>query len=106
MGTDAPLTSVSLRRIARRASFGLARAGGMASHSSGDIALAFSTVPVFDIKVNELKSTERYINDLFRACIESVEESIINSLLRSNTVVGRDGNTVNAISIDELKDLL
>jgi len=59
-----------------------------------------------------MECNDSYLNDIWgmhvikRACIESVEESIINSLLRSHTIVGRDGNIVNAISINDLRDLL
>jgi len=99
IGTDAPLASWELKRVARRVSFGLARTGGMATHGSGDIALAFSTA-------SRTGEAERYIDEFFRACIESVEEAIINSLLRAYTVVGRDGNTASAIPIDAVVELL
>ncbi len=99
VGTDAPLIPLSLRRIARRASFGLARTGGMASHGSGDIALAFSTIPSAEAQVGDVETATGRITDLFRACIESVEEAIVNSLFRAHKVVGRDGNTADAIPI-------
>jgi len=106
IGTDAPMTPLSLRRIARRASFGLARTGGMASHGSGDIALAFSTVPLFEAQARDAKAVAEQISHFFRVCIESVEEAIINSLLQAHTVVGRDGNTAHAISIDAVRSSL
>jgi len=106
VGTDAPLTPLGLRRVARRASFGLARTGGIASHGSGDIALAFSTVPMFAAKVNDAEVVAGQITQFFRACIESVEEAIINSLLRAHRVVGRDGNYADAIPIDKVITML
>lgn len=106
IATDAPLTSWSLKRVVRRASFGLARTGGMATHGSGDIALAFSTVPVNEVQSKDTEKTIKQIDQFFRACIESVEEAIINSILRAHTVVGRDGNTAYAISIESLADLI
>lgn len=106
VGTNAPLTSWSLKRVARRASFGLARTGGMASHGSGDIALAFSTVPSVEAQARDAEMAIRQISEFFRACIESVEEAIVNSLLRAHTVIGRDGNTAYAIPIDTVADLL
>ncbi len=106
VGTDAPMIPLSLRRIARRASFGLARTGGMASHGSGDIALAFSTVPLVEARTEDTAMVAGQITQFFRACIESVEEAIINSLLRAHRVVGRDGNTANAISIDKVVKIL
>ena len=100
VATDAPLDPSSLRRVARRVSFGLARTGGMASHGSGDIALAFSTVPLTEARQEDARDARSHITPFFRACIESVEEAIVNSLLRAHTVIGRDGNTARAISID------
>ena len=41
--TDAPLSAHDLERLAVRASFGMARAGGIASHGSGDYVIAIST---------------------------------------------------------------
>ena len=43
IATDAPLLPHQLRRIAQRASIGLAQSGSIASNYSGDIFLAFST---------------------------------------------------------------
>ncbi len=106
IATNAPLTAWSLKRVVRRASFGLARTGSIASHGSGDIALAFSTVGKFEAHVNDTKIAENHISQFFRACIESVEEAIINSLLKANTVVGHDNNVSKAIDIDNLKDIL
>ncbi len=42
VATDAPMASRQLGRIARRAGFGLARAGGTVSHGSGDFVIAFT----------------------------------------------------------------
>ena len=43
VATDAPLLPHQLKRVARRASLGVARTGGTASNGSGDIFIAFST---------------------------------------------------------------
>lgn len=106
IATNAPLTGRNLQRLARRASFGLARIGGMAFHSSGDISLAFSTLDARygDVGREKLRiaNIER-LNDLFRACVESTEEAILNSLLKAQTVEGRDGNISQAIPIDLVK---
>ena len=45
IATDAPLLPHQLQRIAKRASLGVARMGGVAGSGSGDIFLAFSSVP-------------------------------------------------------------
>ena len=43
VGTDAPLLPHQLKRVARRATLGLARTGSISSNGSGDIFIAFST---------------------------------------------------------------
>src|SRR5579859_8121081 len=43
VATDAPMLPHQLNRVARRAAFGIARSGGIASNESGDLILAFST---------------------------------------------------------------
>ena len=75
LATDAPLSSRQLSRVARRAQSGLARTGAVTEHGSGEIVLAFST-----------------FRPIFRAAIETVEESIIRSMLEAETVTGRDGH--------------
>ena len=43
IATDAPLAHAQCKRLAQRATIGLARVGGLAYNSSGDIFLAFAT---------------------------------------------------------------
>ena len=100
IATDAPLTARQLSRVARRASVGLARVGGMLSHGSGSFSIAFSN------------STERpniddpHLSILFRGVAESTEEAIVNSILRAQTISGRDDNIRHAIPIDDLQGII
>lgn len=113
VGTDAPLSDRQLLRIARRCQGGLARTGSVFSNGSGDFALAFSTAnKVSDSDTSEL-SEQRYISDdspdlglLFRACVEAVEESVLNSLFMAETMVGRDGHTRLGLPIDTVLEIL
>ena len=110
VATDAPVSHRQLTRVARRATFGLARTGAIASHGSGDFVIAFSTanriggsppagsLPTFH--------DEGALSLLFRAVIEATEESIINSLLKAHTVVGRDGNVRHGIPIRRTLEIL
>jgi L-aminopeptidase/D-esterase-like protein len=68
--------------------------------------LAFSTMPRAEAQVGDTEMAAKSISEFFRACIESVEEAIVNSLLRARTVVGRDDNAAYAIPIDAVADLL
>ena len=100
IGTDAPVDARQLGRIGRRAALGLARAGGTASHSSGDFIIAFSNStrpPAMD---------DADLTPLFTGAIEATEEAVVNSVLRAETMVGRDGNTRRGIPIDKLREIL
>jgi D-aminopeptidase len=106
--TDGPLDGAACQRAARRAGLGLARCGSTAHHGSGEIFLALATglraprgtapprAPV----------TGRALDDYFAAVAEATEEAVINSLLRSVTVTGRDGNTSRQIPVEELRSLV
>ena len=100
LGTDAPVTARQLGRIARRAGMGLARAGGIAGHGSGDFVIAFSS------SFDRPDIDDAALTPLFRAAVEATEEAIVNSILRADTMEGRDGNTRHGIPIDRLSELL
>jgi len=110
VATDAPVSSRQLARIARRATFGLARAGGIAGHGSGDFVLAFSTahriVPATGATRTREMIVEHRITPLFRATIEATEEAIVNSVLKAHTVVGREGHVRHAIPIDRVAEII
>ena len=100
IATDAPLDSRRLKRVAKRATFGLARVGAMAFHGSGDFVIAFST------QSDRSPLPDERISPLFRATVEAVEEAILNSILKAETMVGRDGNIRLGIPIDRLIEIL
>ncbi|MFM7090404.1 MAG: P1 family peptidase [Bacteroidota bacterium] len=79
VATDAPLDARNLERLAKRAIFGLARTGGIASNGSGDYVIAFSTGK------GELLENDA-MSPLFLATIEATEESIINSMFAAQTM--------------------
>lgn len=98
VATDAPLLATDLRRIARRAFTGMARAGASFSHGSGDYAIAFSTV-----RDPRTPVRGRQLDPLFVAVAEATEEAIWNSLSRARDMEGRDGHVVRAIPVQLLK---
>jgi D-aminopeptidase len=111
LATDAPLSETQLRRVAVRATHGLARTGSYSADNSGDIALAFSTtrrIPMAPesvvIELPELAGT--HINKFFAAAADVVEESILNAMFMAETTVGRDGNRLRALPLDDMKRLL
>lgn len=111
IATDAPLISLQLRRIAKRAALGIGRIGGYASHVSGEFCLAFSTGTVFPRKCASLTVElqllrDQYLDPLFEATVEATEEAIINSLLQATDMRGRDGHVAYAVPLERLYQLL
>jgi len=97
VGTDIPLSERQLKRVANRAVIGLGRTGSRLGNGSGDICISFTTAnkikhycdtSIIDIKMID----DNIIDSIFRATIESVEESVISALYHAKTTVGIDGN--------------
>ena len=112
VGTDAPIRSLGLTRLARRVMLGLARTGATSSHGSGDFVIAFSSAPSLRSGFRSDSPTETgavlrgdRLSPLFQAAIEATEEAVYNSMLRATTVTGRNGNTREAISIEDLLEV-
>ncbi len=109
VATDAPLLADQCKRLARRATVGLARVGGNGANGSGDIFLAFSTgnrIPsdaVDPVEVRTLPAGS--MSPLFEATADAVEESIWNALCAAETTVGHLGRTVNALPTERLIEL-
>lgn len=113
VATDAPLLPDQCRRLAQRATIGVARAGGLGEDSSGDIFLAFSTAnrglaggrpPGETIDVRMLPHWA--LTPLFEAVAEATEEAIVNALCAATTMVGVDGRTAYALPLDRLRALM
>ena len=100
VATDARVTARQLGRIARRATFGLGRVGAIASHASGDFVIAFSN------SEERPDVDDAHLDPLFRGAVEATEEAIVNSLLRAETMIGRDGHGRHAIPIEDLYGIL
>ena len=110
VATDAPLLPHQLKRVARRASLGVARTGGTASNGSGDIFIAFSTSNGDTAGNRPVSSLEMLNNSnlsvIFQATVEATEEAIINAMIAAETMEGRDGNRSEAIRHRELQQIL
>lgn len=110
VATDAFLTARQLKRVARRAVMGLARTGSYSSHSSGDIVLAFSTAQrILHSRKTLLTITalpDDTLSVLFKAAAEAVEEAVITSLLRAETMEGRDNRMRHNLPHEELVQIM
>jgi D-aminopeptidase len=110
IATDAPLLPHQLKRLARRASLGLARTGSTSGNGSGDIFLAFSTGNSHVDSSPGPNTVETVSNDrispLFAATVEATEEAIVNAMVGAKTMTGIDGHTVIALPHDQLQQAL
>ncbi|MEZ4641111.1 MAG: P1 family peptidase, partial [Caldilineaceae bacterium] len=110
LATDAPLLPHQLRRVAQRASLGIARMGGMGANSSGDIFIAFSTANSAAWHRNELTQVTMLPNDritpIFEAAVYATEEAIVNAMISAQTMRGRDDNVVHALPHDRACEVL
>jgi D-aminopeptidase len=107
--TDAAVDGASCARLARRVGLGLARAGSVAHHGSGEIFMAFGTGMRLDRDGKPDGTpvvTGRALDPLFAAVVEASEEAVLNSMFTAPTVVGRDGNTSESAYNDEVLGLL
>jgi len=108
--TDAPLLPHQCDRLAQRIGLGVARAGGTAAHTSGDLFFAFSTgnrglgADRGEVALRMLSDGE--ITPFYAAVIEATEEAILNAMLAAETMTGRGGRTVYALGGELLKDVL
>src|SRR3989440_2031777 len=98
VATDAPLAPQQLERLARRAGLGLARAGSVAHHSSGEIFVAFATG-------SERSFPDRELNSLFQAAVDATEEAGLCSLWAAVDTEGREGRLVRALPREKVLEL-
>ena len=111
IATDAPLSALALRHVARRAGMGLARGGTPGGNSSGDIFLAFSTADIGPMpqkagcRVMREELNSEGLDPLYLAAVEAVEEAVVNALVAGVDVpvVKPEGKICRAIDTDRLR---
>jgi L-aminopeptidase/D-esterase-like protein len=111
IATDAPLLPYQLKRLARRASLGLARTGSVSGNGSGDLFLAFSTAnPGAADAAEPTRTVQTVPNDrmdaLFTATVQAAEEAILNAMVDNQGMTGRDGRHIDALPHDRVRELL
>ena len=106
IATDAPLLPSQLKRVARRASLGIGRMGGIGGNSSGDIFIAFSTANAAAAPDTGLVTAtfipNNVINPVFVGAVDATSEAILNAMLAAETMTGADGYRVYALPHDRL----
>lgn len=110
LATDAPLLPGQCRRLAQRATIGLARTGCVGHNGSGDLFLAFSTaahIPHHHGQPHEVKMLPPpHMNPLFDGVAEAVEEAVINALTAAETTTGYQGHAAHALPLDRLVEVM
>jgi D-aminopeptidase len=112
IATDAPLLPHQLKRLAKRATLGMARTGSMGGNGSGDIFLAFSTANPNAAHGDEkgLSNIQTLSNDhmdpLLASSALATEEAIINSMVAAESMKGNKDVNVLALPHEEVLDLL
>ena len=110
IATDAPLLPVQCKRLAQRATVGIARVGGVGHNGSGDLFLAFTTAnhiaghAAAPLSVSMLPHPQ--LNEIFEGVAEAVEEAILNALCMAETTTGFHGRTVHALPLDALQQVM
>jgi len=107
--TDAAVDGFGCSRLARRVGLGLARTGSVAYHGSGEIFLAAATGLRCDRSgryEGAASVSGRALNPLFEAVVEASEEAVLNSMLMSSTVSGRDGHRREGLPAADVVHLL
>lgn len=112
IATDAPLSERNLERLGKRAFIGMGRTTTVMSNGSGDYAIAFSTayrIPYHTdrqtIDIPPLVSNDA-MTIFFRAVEEATQEAIYNSLFMATSITGFRGHTVEAIPLEQVKELM
>jgi len=110
VATDAPLLPTQLKRLARRASLGLARTGSSSGNGSGDIFIAFSTANpeagAAKGPINIVMLSNDEMNPAFEATVQATEEAIINAMVGAQTMTGYQDHRVIALPHDRLRQTL
>lgn len=94
VATDAPLSALSLRHVARRAGMGVARGGSPGGNNSGDIFLAFSVAEPAAMPADagfltsHRELNPEHLDPLYLGAVQAVEEAVVNAI-----VAGRDTPT-------------
>lgn len=110
VATDAPLLPTQLKRLAHRATLGLARTGSISGNGSGDIFIAFSTANPGAAAPAGIRHLEMLPNDqmdpLFEATVEATEEAIVNAMVGAETMTGINNHRVDALPHEKLREVL
>jgi D-aminopeptidase len=113
IATDAPLSPLQLKRLAKRGAIGIARTGTSGGHYSGDIFLAFSVANATYLPAIGQPQpygwqaewlNEAHLDTIYEAAVEAIEEAVLNAMIAAETVptFKPPGQWLRALDHDEL----
>lgn len=107
VAVDRALDSRQLARVAKRAVFAMGKVGSDFAPTSGDYAIAVTTVPtgmppggVASAGVASGPVPESHLGQLFTAATEATVEALLNSLFLATTTIGYQGHVKHAVPLD------
>lgn len=117
IGTDAPLTSTQLHRLAKRGALGIGRTGTSGGHYSGDLMLAFSVAnELYLPAIGEAQPhtfalewlNDAHLDPLYAATVQAIEEAVLNAMIAAESVptVRPPGRVLRAIDHTRLLSLM
>ena len=117
LATDLGLEYRQLWRVVKRVVWGVTRVGHYGGAGSGDFTIGFTTgkrsldemldgLVASGQERASLLQEEGHLGQVFRAAIEATEEAVLNAMFKAETMVGRDGNTREAIPLDRVKEVM
>ncbi|WP_031426981.1 P1 family peptidase [Flavimarina sp. Hel_I_48] len=110
VATDVPLLPYQLKRVSQRVPIGIGKLGGIGANGSGDIFISFSTANqgayIREGKTSVVTISNDWMNDVFEATIQAVEEDVINAMVAAETMDGNNGNKVYALPHDKLIEIM
>jgi D-aminopeptidase len=112
VATDAPVSSEQLGKICKRVPIGIGLLGGGTEDDSGDIFLGFSTTGASDSLMAPGAVQTRSVlphdslDPLYQAVVDATEEAILNALVAAETMTGINGNTLYALPLQQVREIL
>lgn len=112
IATDAPLLPHQLKRLAKRATIGMARTGSMGGNGSGDIFMAFSTANLNagrgdEMGVSTIQTlSNEHIDPILFSSAYATEEAIINAMVAAEDMKGHNEVRAKAMPHEEMQKIL
>lgn len=112
IATDAPVLPHQLKRLAKRATIGMARTGSMGGNGSGDIFLALSTANTNAAHGDEMglsniqALSNDHIDPLLSSSALATEEAIINAMIAAEDMKGHNSLDIKSIPHEKVREIL